>query len=65
MSYKSILLLLDDGKSKADRINTAITIAITHVAHLTAEALESLKPQFMITTNELQIHAELNTTRNS
>jgi len=33
VSYKSILLLLDDGKSNADRINTAITIAKTHNAH--------------------------------
>jgi len=58
VSYKSILLLLDDGKSNADRVNTAITIAKTHNAHLTAVALESLKPQYMITTNEIQIQAE-------
>ena len=58
MSYKSILLLLDDGKSNADRINTAITISKTHNAHLTAVSLESLKPHYMITTNEIQIQAE-------
>ena len=54
MSYKSILLLLDDGKSNADRVKTAITIAKTHNAHLTAVALESLKSQYMITTNVLK-----------
>lgn len=58
MSYKSLLLLLDDGKSNADRVNAAIEIAKSHEAHLTAVALESLKPQYMIATDDAKVKTE-------
>jgi len=45
LSYKSILLFLDDGKSNADRVNTAIQMAVSHEAHLTGVSLQTLKPE--------------------
>lgn len=58
MSYKSILVLLDDGKSNADRTNAAIALAQTHGAHLTGVALETLKPETLDATDEATVAAE-------
>ncbi len=58
MSYKSILLLLDDGKSNTDRVNIAINMAQSHGAHLTGVALQSLKPQYMVATDEAKVITE-------
>lgn len=44
MSYKDILVFLDDGSSNADRINAAFELAKTHGANLTGVALASMKP---------------------
>lgn len=41
---KDILVYLDDGKSNAERINTAFTLAKSNDAHLTGVTLSSLKP---------------------
>lgn len=44
MAIKDILLLLDDGKSNADRVKAAINLAEIHTASLTGVALGSMKP---------------------
>ena len=52
MSYKSILVFLDDGKSNEDRVNTAIAMAESHGAHLTGAALLTQKPEILNTDSE-------------
>jgi nucleotide-binding universal stress UspA family protein len=51
VSYKSILVFLDDGKSNEDRVNAAISMAVSHGAHLTGASLLSLKPETLNTDN--------------
>ncbi len=52
MSYKDILVYLDDGKSNQERINTAFDLAISQKARLTAVTLAALKPSHMIVKDE-------------
>ena len=52
MSYKSILLFLDDGKSNDDRVAAAVTMAKSHDAYLTGAALKSLTPEALNSTND-------------
>jgi len=52
MSYKDILVYLDDGKSNQERINTAFEFAKSHQARLTAVTLAALKPAHMIVKDE-------------
>jgi len=52
MSYKDILVYLDDGKSNQERINTAFDLAKSHQARLTAVTLAALKPSHMIVKEE-------------
>lgn len=52
MSYKDILVYLDDGKSNQERINTAFDLALSHQARLTAVTLAALKPSHMIVKDE-------------
>lgn len=52
MSYKSILVFLDDGKSNEDRVNAAISMAASHGAHLTGASLLTLKPETLNTNSE-------------
>ncbi|GAA0407866.1 universal stress protein [Cocleimonas flava] len=47
MQYKDILVYLDDGKSNAERITTAFSIAESQNARLTAVTLSALKPYHM------------------
>jgi len=58
MSYRSMLVLLDDSKCNTDRLDVAMSIAKSHGAHLTGVALETLKPQYMKSTDEHYIKAE-------
>ena len=44
MSIRDIIVLLDDGKSNAERVDFAIGLAKAHAAHLTGIALGSMKP---------------------
>ncbi len=44
MSIRDIIVLLDDGKSNAERVDFAISLATTHAANLTGVALGSMKP---------------------
>ena len=44
MSYKDILVFLDDGKSNAERVKAAFTLAKIHDARLTGVSLASMKP---------------------
>lgn len=52
MSYKDILVYLDDGKSNQERINTAFDLAKSQQARLTAVTLAALKPAHMIVKDE-------------
>ena len=52
MSYKDILVYLDDGKSNQERINTAFDLARTQRARLTAVTLAALKPSHMIVKDQ-------------
>lgn len=52
MSYKDILVYLDDGKSNQERINTAFDLAITQQARLTGVTLSAIKPAHMIVKAE-------------
>ena len=52
MSYKSLLVYLDDGKSNAERIGVAIETAQAHGAHLTGAALLTLKPDGLNTHSD-------------
>ena len=52
MSYKDILVYLDDGKSNQERINTAFDLARSQKARLTAVTLSALKPTHMIVKDE-------------
>ncbi|MEH6456643.1 MAG: universal stress protein [Cocleimonas sp.] len=52
MSYKDILVYLDDGKSNQERINTAFNLAKSQQARLTAVTLSALEPAHMIVKNE-------------
>lgn len=52
MSYKDILVYLDDGKSNQERINTAFDLAKSQQARLTAITLAALKPEHMIVKDE-------------
>jgi nucleotide-binding universal stress UspA family protein len=45
LSYKSILVFLDDGKSNSDRVNAAISLAKSHHAHITGASLLTLRPE--------------------
>jgi len=45
LSYKSVLVFLDDGKSNADRAGAAISIAQSHGAHITGASLLTLRPE--------------------
>jgi nucleotide-binding universal stress UspA family protein len=47
VTYKDILVFLDDGKSNEVRVNTAIYLAKTHHATLTGVSLEATKPEHM------------------
>ena len=52
MSYKDILVYLDDGKSNQERINTAFDLAQSQQARLTGVTLSALKPAHMIVKDE-------------
>jgi nucleotide-binding universal stress UspA family protein len=52
MSYKSILVFLDDGKSNYDRVDAAINMAKSHDAHLTGAALQTLSPENLSSNDE-------------
>ena len=52
MSYKDILVFLDDGRSNEVRVKTAIYLAKTHGAMLTGVALEAMKPEHLIVQDE-------------
>lgn len=52
MSYKSILVFLDDSKSNTDRVNVATAMAKSHGAHLTGAALETLIPETLDFSDE-------------
>ncbi|MCW8963616.1 MAG: universal stress protein [Gammaproteobacteria bacterium] len=52
MSYKSILVFLDDGKSNSDRMDAAIAMAKSHGAHLTGASLQTLKPENLNSDDE-------------
>lgn len=52
MSYKDILVYLDDGKSNQERINTAFNLAKSQQARLTGVTLSALKPAHMIVKAE-------------
>ena len=52
MSYKDILVYLDDGKSNQERINTAFDLAKSQQARLTGVTLSALKPAHMIVKDE-------------
>ncbi len=56
MSYKDILVYLDDGKSNQERINTAFDLANSQQARLTAVTLSALKPAHMIVKDETAQH---------
>lgn len=56
MSYKDILVYLDDGKSNQERINTAFDLAKSQQARLTAVTLSALKPAHMIVKDEIAQH---------
>ncbi|MGB5226182.1 MAG: universal stress protein [Arenicellales bacterium] len=45
MSYKDILVFLDDGKSHNERVDMAIYLAKSHGARLTGSALQTLRPE--------------------
>ncbi len=47
MPYKDILVYLDDGKSNAERITTAFSLAESQNARLTGVTLAALKPSHM------------------
>jgi len=48
MSYKNILVYLDQGASNAERINTAASLALHHDAKLTAVAVHALPSSRML-----------------
>ncbi len=52
LSYKSILVYLDDGKSNSDRVSVALQMAASHGAHLTGVSLLTLKPENLNTTSD-------------
>ncbi len=52
MSYKDILVFLDDGKSNEIRMKTAIMLAQSHGAKLTGVALECMRPDHLIVKEE-------------
>jgi nucleotide-binding universal stress UspA family protein len=52
VSYKDILVFLDDGRSNDVRVKTAIHLAKTHGAMLTGVALEAMKPEHLIVQDE-------------
>lgn len=52
MSYKDILVYLDDGKSNQERVNIAFDLAKSQQARLTAITLSALKPTHMIVKDE-------------
>lgn len=56
MSYKDILVYLDDGKSNQERINTAFDLAKSLNARLTAVTLSALKPAHMIIKDSTAQH---------
>jgi nucleotide-binding universal stress UspA family protein len=52
MSFKSLLVFLDEGKSNADRVDAAIQIAKTHDAHLTGVSFGGLLPEALRSDND-------------
>jgi len=52
VSYKSILVYLDDGKSNFDRVDVAMQLALSHGAHLTGVSLLTLKPESLNTSSD-------------
>ncbi|MGK0270273.1 MAG: nucleotide-binding universal stress UspA family protein [Cocleimonas sp.] len=52
MSYKDILVYLDDGKSNQERINSAFDLAKSQQARLTGITLSAVKPTHMIVKAE-------------
>ena len=56
MSYKDILVYLDDGKSNQERINTAFDLAKSQQARLTGVTLSALKPVHMIVKDGVAQH---------
>ncbi len=58
MSYKSILVYLDDGKSNPDRVSAAVQMAESHGAHLTGVSLLTLKPESLNTTSDKVVALE-------
>lgn len=52
MSYKDILVYLDDGKSNQERINSAFDLAKSQQARLTGVTLSALKPAHMVVKAE-------------
>ena len=47
MSYKDILVYLDDGDSNSERVKAAFLLAKLHNAHLTGVTLASVKPRHL------------------
>jgi nucleotide-binding universal stress UspA family protein len=52
VSYKDILVFLDDGKSNEVRVNVAIYLAKAHDAKLTGVSLESMRPEHLRVKDE-------------
>ena len=52
MQYKDILVYVDDGKSNAERIKTAFSLAKAQQARLTGVTLSALKPSHMRTADK-------------
>jgi nucleotide-binding universal stress UspA family protein len=52
LSYKDILVFLDDGRSNADRVRTAFEMAKSNGARLTGVSLESMKPDHLRVKDE-------------
>ncbi len=58
MSYKSILVYLDDSKSNPEKIQLTLEIAKSHKAHVTGAAFASLKPEKLISDSDQVIELE-------
>ena len=56
MSYKDILVFLDDGKSHNERVDMAIHLAKSHAARLTGAGLQTLRPE-KLNTDDVKLAA--------
>ncbi len=58
MSYKSLLVYLDESKSNADRVGAAMQITTSHGAHLTGASMSTLRPERIHTQDEEAVKLE-------